>query len=64
MSFEIQKAFHDTVHEEFPYSPCYTASDYGPTDIAYCEYDPGMLGAEWKNTVLLSVTILFRALCG
>lgn len=44
MSFEIQKAFHDTVHEEFPYSPCYTASDYGPTDIAYCEYDPGMLG--------------------
>lgn len=44
MSFEIQKAFHNVVHEEFPYSPCYTASDYGPTDIAYCEYDPGMLG--------------------
>lgn len=45
MSYEIQKAFNDTVHEEFPYAPCYTASDYGPTDIAYCEYDPGMLGS-------------------
>lgn len=44
MSYEIQKAFHDVVHEEYPFSPCYTASDYGPTDIAYCEYDPGMLG--------------------
>lgn len=44
MSYEIQKAFHDVVHEEFPFAPCYTASDYGPTDIAYCEYDPGMLG--------------------
>lgn len=44
MTYEIQKAFHDVVHEEFPYAPCYTASDSGPTDIAYCEYDPGMLG--------------------
>ncbi len=44
MSYEIQKGFHDVVHEEFPFAPCYTASDYGPTDIAYCEYDPGMLG--------------------
>ena len=44
MSYEIQKEFNDIVHEEYPYAPCYTASDYGPTDIAYCEYDPGMLG--------------------
>lgn len=53
MSFEIQKAFHDTVHEEFPYSPCYTASDYGPTDIAYCEYDPGMLGSGMEKYGLI-----------
>lgn len=44
MSYEVQKAFHDVVHEEYPFSPCYTASDYGPTDIAYNEYDPSMLG--------------------
>lgn len=44
MSYDIQKLFHDVVHEELPYGPCYTASDYGPTDIAYAEYDPGMLG--------------------
>lgn len=44
MSYEIQKGFHDVVHWEYPFSPCYTASDYGPTDIAYCEYDPGMFG--------------------
>lgn len=44
MSYEIQKGLHDIVHEEYPFEPCYTASDYGPTDIAYCEYDPGMLG--------------------
>lgn len=44
MGYDIQKAFHDIVHEEYPFSPCYTASDYGPTDIAYCEYDPVMLG--------------------
>lgn len=44
MSYDIQLAFHKAVHEEYPYDPCYTASDYGPTDIAYCNYDPDMLG--------------------
>ncbi len=34
MSYDIQLAFHKAVHEEYPYDPCYTASDYGPTDIA------------------------------
>ncbi len=29
--------------DEYPYAPFYTASDYGPTDIAYREFDPGML---------------------
>ncbi len=48
MSYEIQKTFHDIVHEEFPFNPCYTASDYGPTDIAYMNYDPGMLGT-WRE---------------
>ena len=42
--YEEQKRFHDIVHEEYPYAPCYTASDWGPTDVAYKEYDPGMLG--------------------
>lgn len=44
MSYEIQLAFHEVTHQEYPYAPCYTASDWGPTDIAYCDYDPGMLG--------------------
>lgn len=44
MDYDTQKGFHDVVHSEFPYEPCYTASDYGPTDVEYCEYDPGMLG--------------------
>lgn len=44
ISYENQKRFHDIVHEEYPYAPCYTASDWGPTDVAYKEYDPGMLG--------------------
>lgn len=44
ISFENQKKLHDIVHEEYPYAPCYTASDWGPTDVAYKEYDPGMLG--------------------
>lgn len=44
MSYEIQLGLHEVVHEEYPYENCYTASDYGPTDILYCEYDPGMLG--------------------
>ena len=44
MSYDVQKMFNDITHEEYPYAPCYTASDYGPTDIAYSEYDPGMLG--------------------
>lgn len=44
ISYEMQKKMHDIVHEEYPYLPCYTASDWGPTDVAYKEYDPGMLG--------------------
>ncbi len=53
MSYEIQKTFHDIVHEEFPIDPCYTASDYGPTDIAYMNYDPGMLGTWRENYGLI-----------
>ncbi len=44
MDFEVQKGFHELVHEEYPYAMCYTASDWGPTDVAYREYDPGMIG--------------------
>ncbi len=47
--YEVQKKLHDIVHEEYPYTPCYTASDWGPTDIAYKEYDPGMLGQGLDN---------------
>ncbi len=46
MTDEIQLGFHNTVHEEFPYTPCYTASDHGPTDISYQQYDPDMLGKD------------------
>lgn len=42
--YDLQLRFHETTHEEFPYFPCYTASDWGPTDIAYKDYDPAMLG--------------------
>ncbi len=49
MNFELQKAFADIVHEEYPFGDCYTASDYGPTDVAYCEYDPGMLGSDQEK---------------
>ncbi len=45
MSYEVQLQFHKAVHEEFPYAPCYTASDWGPTDLAYRDYDPAMLGS-------------------
>lgn len=44
MTYEVQLAFHEAVHEEYPYAPCYTASDFGPTDVAYKDYDPKMLG--------------------
>lgn len=40
---EFQQRLNDIVHEEYPYSCCYTASDHGPTDISYRMYDPGML---------------------
>ncbi len=40
---EFQQNCNDIVHQEYPYPPCYTASDHGPTDISYREYDPGML---------------------
>lgn len=44
MSYEIQLSFHQLVHEEYPYNDCYTASDYGPTDVSYKDYVPGMIG--------------------
>lgn len=46
MSEEFQQRVHDIVHEEYPVDPCYTGSDYGPTDVAYREFDLGMLGIE------------------
>lgn len=44
ISFDEQRALCDAVHEEYPYAPCYTASDWGPSDVAYKDYDPKMLG--------------------
>lgn len=40
---DVQQMLHDAVHEEYPYSPCFTASDHGPTDVSYRQYDPAML---------------------
>ena len=46
MNYDIQLSFHNVVHEEYPYGDCYTASDYGPTDVSYQDYTPGMIGYE------------------
>ena len=46
MNYDIQLRFHEVVHEEYPYKDCYTASDYGPTDVSYQDYSPGMIGYE------------------
>jgi len=46
MNYDIQLRFHQVVHEEYPYADCYTASDYGPTDVSYQDYSPGMIGYE------------------
>ena len=54
MSYEIQLQFHNVTHEEYPYSPCYTASDWGPTDVAYQDYDPGMLGNGMEDYGLIA----------
>lgn len=53
MSFEVQHEFHSATHDEYPYSPCYTASDWGPTDVAYQDYDPKMLGKGMENYGLI-----------
>ncbi len=44
MDYDLQLRFHNTVHEEYPYADCYTASDFGPTDVSYKDYTPGMIG--------------------
>ena len=44
MDYDTQLSFHEVVHEEYPYGDCYTASDYGPTDVSYRDYVPGMIG--------------------
>ena len=44
VSPEWQKRFNNAVKQEYPYAPCYTASDTGPTDVSYQMFDPGMLG--------------------
>ncbi len=41
---EHQTALANLVHEEYPFEGTYSASDYGPTDVAYNEFDPVMLG--------------------
>ena len=46
MNYEVQLGFSTVVHEEYPYPDCYTASDYGPTDVSYHDYVPGMIGYE------------------
>lgn len=46
MSDAFQQRVHEIVHEEYSVAPCYTASDYGPTDVAYKEFDLDMLGIE------------------
>lgn len=40
---KYQQRLHDIVKGEYPFSPCFTASDNGPTDVSYKMYDAGML---------------------
>lgn len=44
LPLEEQQRLHELVHAEYPFQPCYTASDTGPTDISYRGYDPDMFG--------------------
>lgn len=46
MTFEMQERFHNIVHEEYPYADCYTASDFGPTDVTYQDFMANMVGFE------------------
>ncbi|MDA3730870.1 hypothetical protein PBV87_05070 [Niameybacter massiliensis] len=46
MSEDFKQALQHIVHEEYPYEDCYTASDNGPTDIQYKEFDENMLDPE------------------
>lgn len=38
-----QKRYLDLVREEYPHSPCFTASDHAASDVSYRLFDPGML---------------------
>lgn len=44
IDLQRQEILEKIVHEEYPYEGAFTASDNGPTDVAYKDYDPGMLG--------------------
>ena len=46
MTFEMQERFHNIVHEEYPYADCYTASDFGPTDVTYQDFMANLVGFE------------------
>lgn len=47
MTYQQCQELHDLVHEEYPYTDCFTASDCGPTDITYLDYMVNMIG--YKN---------------
>ncbi|MEG0085591.1 MAG: glycoside hydrolase family 2 TIM barrel-domain containing protein [Niameybacter sp.] len=51
MSESFKVDLHNIVHAEYPYNDCYTASDNGPTDILYKEFDENMLDPEGEEYV-------------
>ncbi len=55
IDLEHQTILADIVHEEYPYEGCFSASDFGPTDVAYREFDPGMLGKGMEEYGLVKV---------
>ena len=46
---------YNLVKEEYPYEGIYSASDYGPTDLSYQEFDPVMLGKGLEDYGLVNV---------
>lgn len=55
INLEQQTILADIVREEYPYAGTYSASDWGPTDISYKEYDPAMLGQGMEDYGLVCV---------
>ena len=55
IDLEHQTILANIVKEEYPYPYSHSASDFGPTDVAYKEFDPVMLGKGMEEYGLVNV---------